>query len=180
MVHRPGISVRLGGGRLRRLRTASPISQRSRGRAHNRYRPAVRFLDLGTLEIDIGGCRTVLGGKRPGRVLSALLMQVNRRVSIELLLDAVWGEGVSEGASGTLETHVWRLRRLLEPDRAPGRPATVLLNESAGYRLNVSVDSVDSARFEQVVCSVSPCSAPCSRISRATPVPPPASASPPC
>jgi DNA-binding SARP family transcriptional activator len=59
----------------------------------------------------------------------------------------MWGaQGVSRSA-GTLDSHVWRLRRLLEPGRARGAAPTVLVREPGGYRLVVGADAVDSARF---------------------------------
>ena len=50
-------------------------------------------------------------------------------------------------SSSTLDSHVWRLRNVLEPGRARGEPATVLLREPGGYRLVAAPEQVDSLRF---------------------------------
>ena len=89
-------------------------------------------------------------GARLNAVLATLLLHLNRRVSTDLLLDAVWGESVTESSHSTLETHIWRLRRLLEPGRGRGQAANVLVNDAGGYRLLAQPDEVDSARFEQL------------------------------
>ncbi|GAA3629968.1 BTAD domain-containing putative transcriptional regulator [Microlunatus ginsengisoli] len=110
----------------------------------------MRFLDLGTLQVEVGMESQGLGGRRPARLLSALLLHLNQRVSTDLLLDAVWGDDPTAGASSTLETHIWRVRRLIEPGRARGQLPSVLINDSGGYRLVATGDQVDSARFEQL------------------------------
>jgi DNA-binding response OmpR family regulator len=52
-------------------------------------------------------------------------------ISREAMLDAVWGyaDGVN---THTLETHIYRLRRKIEPDAAASR---ILVTDPAGYRL---------------------------------------------
>ena len=50
------------------------------------------------------------------------------------------------GREQTLESHIWRLRKLLEPDRQSAS-SSVLVSDSGGYRLTVRPESADSARF---------------------------------
>ena len=110
----------------------------------------MRFLDLGPLRIESENGQVGAGGRRPAALLTVLLLHANHRVSVDDLVEAVWGEDLGGSAGGTLETHVWRLRRILEPGRSRGAPATILLNDSGGYRLAVSTEQVDSLRFEQL------------------------------
>ncbi len=114
----------------------------------------MRFCDLGPLEVEIDGSLVAARGPRLNAVLAALLLHLNRRVSTDLLLDAVWGESVTASSQSTLETHIWRLRRLLEPGRERRQSATVLTNDSGGYRLLARTEEVDSARFEQLSVEV--------------------------
>ncbi|HEU5485090.1 MAG TPA: BTAD domain-containing putative transcriptional regulator, partial [Microlunatus sp.] len=110
----------------------------------------MRFCDLGPLQIDIDGEQVAPRGRRLIAILGTLLLHLDRRVSVDLLLDAVWADEVTSASTSTLETHIWRLRRTLEPHRVRGEVSTVLLNDSGGYRLVATSAQVDSARFEQL------------------------------
>ena len=110
----------------------------------------MRFCDLGPLQIEIDDELTAPRGRRLTAILGTLLLHLDRRVSVDLLLDAVWGDEATTASTSTLETHIWRLRRTLEPHRARGEAASVLLNDSGGYRLVATAADVDSARFEQL------------------------------
>lgn len=64
-------------------------------------------------------------------ILKYLYRAGDRVVSRDVLLDQVWGYN-AEVTTHTLETHVYRLRRKIEPDPATAR---ILVTEPGGYRL---------------------------------------------
>ncbi|MCW2526691.1 MAG: AfsR/SARP family transcriptional regulator [Pseudonocardiales bacterium] len=105
--------------------------------------------DLGTLLISHNDQRVSPGGKKPSALLAALVIEVNRRVSVETLMFAAWGEHATASPS-TLESHIFRLRRVLEPDRLSGQAPVVLVNDAGGYRLLLGQDQLDSTRFQQL------------------------------
>ncbi|MEH3139528.1 MAG: BTAD domain-containing putative transcriptional regulator [Mycobacterium kyogaense] len=107
----------------------------------------MRVRDLGALTVTVDGVERPVAGSRAATILAMLVIHVNRRVSVEALLDATWGEGATGASVSTLESHVWRLRQLLEPHRAQRQPPTVLLNENNGYRLVADGHAVDSVAF---------------------------------
>ena len=107
---------------------------------------SVRYRDLGTVLVERNGAELPVGGVKPATILALLLIRMNRRVSADELMDALWGEKVSPRSRTTLESHVWRLRKLLDPDR-PSASSSVLVSDSGGYRLTAQPESVDSARF---------------------------------
>jgi predicted ATPase/DNA-binding SARP family transcriptional activator len=111
---------------------------------------ALRLHDLGPLTALIAGVQTPIRGAKSQRILTTLLVNANRRVSVDTLIDAVWGDQATAGASGTLESHVWRLRKAIEPPRGRGQEPTYLVNDSGGYRLLVSPDNADSLWFVQL------------------------------
>ena len=114
---------------------------------HDPARP--RFLDLGVLAIEANGTEQRVGGRQLATILGVLLVDADRHVSADRLLDALWPDG--SGSTSTLDSHLFRLRKLLEPARRRGAAPTVLLSEPRGYRLVVSATQVDSLRFEQLV-----------------------------
>ncbi|HEV7653511.1 MAG TPA: BTAD domain-containing putative transcriptional regulator [Mycobacteriales bacterium] len=107
--------------------------------------------DLGTMVVELDGREIPPGGKKPAAILALLLINANRRVSVDALMEAMWGDRGGPGNPSTLDSHIWRVRRLLEPGRGPHEAPRILINDVAGYRLLVSPDQIDSARFERMV-----------------------------
>ncbi|MHC1559241.1 BTAD domain-containing putative transcriptional regulator [Actinomycetospora sp. C-140] len=108
---------------------------------------SVRFRDLGPLEVERDGSVLPVGGARLEAALGLLLVHAGRSVGVDALRDAMWGERGVARSVATLDSHVFRLRRLIEPDRAPGVPPRVLVRDAAGYRLVVDPGQLDSHRF---------------------------------
>lgn len=110
----------------------------------------LRFADLGPLVIERAGVSEPVRGRRVTAALALLLVRANQHVSVDALVDAVWEGAPSDGAASTLDSHVWRLRRMLEPDRRRGEPFTTITHDGEGFRLAVTGDQVDSLRFAQL------------------------------
>jgi DNA-binding SARP family transcriptional activator len=112
----------------------------------------VDFRILGSLEVvDGGGRRLDLGAPRQRAVLAILLVNVNSVVSIDRLIDELWGEAPPSAATSSLQAYVSNLRRVLEPDRPPRTSPSVLVTAAPGYSLRVPAEQVDAIRFEQLV-----------------------------
>ena len=110
----------------------------------------MHFRDLGTLGVEVGGVWRTAGGKKPSVILNLLLVNAGRRVSVDAIVEAVWEADASPRVASSLESQIWRLRRLLEPQRVRREAPQVLVNDSSGYRLEVTADQVDSLCFEQL------------------------------
>lgn len=110
----------------------------------------LRFGDLGPLTVLIDGVERAPGGPRPAAALALLLINANRRVSGDALREAMWGAATGEHAASTLDTHLFRLRKVVEPGRRAGQPPSVVVAEPGGYRLVVAPDQVDSIRFAKL------------------------------
>jgi DNA-binding SARP family transcriptional activator len=106
-----------------------------------------RFRDLGPLQVVHAGSVQPVRGERLEAALGLLLIHAGAPVGAEALGEAMWGEEGVERSARTVDSHVWRLRRLLEPDRVAGAPPTVLVREPGGYRLVADANRIDSARF---------------------------------
>ncbi|HEU5082860.1 MAG TPA: AfsR/SARP family transcriptional regulator, partial [Acidimicrobiales bacterium] len=109
----------------------------------------MRFAVLGPLEVSTDSGQAVdVGGRQPRVVLAALVAARGRPVNVATLTEAIWGEEPPASATGTLQTYVSRLRRLLDEH---GGPPLVL--DDAGYRLDLAGHTVDLERFEALVAA---------------------------
>jgi DNA-binding SARP family transcriptional activator len=106
-------------------------------------RGILQFGLLGSLVVRNAAAEPVnVGGVQPRTVLAVLLAAEGRVVTSDALVDAVWGDRPPASASGTLQSHMSRLRRSLNGGQA------ALIFEPPGYRLDVVPDEVDFRRFE--------------------------------
>jgi DNA-binding SARP family transcriptional activator len=77
-----------------------------------------------------------------------LLLEANRVVSMDRLAEDLWDGQPPEGWVTTLQTYVFHLRRVLDPDRARRVAGDVLLTRGRGYLLRVNREHLDAALFE--------------------------------
>jgi DNA-binding SARP family transcriptional activator len=106
---------------------------------------AVEFRLLGDVEACLDGHRLEIGHARPRCVLLALLVDVNRPVSTDQLVDRVWADQPPHRARNALAGYISRLRRLFAPF-----PDVTIVRESGGYELTTDPSSVDLHRFRQL------------------------------
>jgi DNA-binding SARP family transcriptional activator len=104
----------------------------------------VEFRILGPLEVVQGRRVLTLGGPRQRALLALLLTNANEVVSVDTLIDALWGARPPRAAANTLQYHVSQLRKLL------GSAETIITREP-GYLIRVEPDELDLFRFEQQV-----------------------------
>jgi DNA-binding SARP family transcriptional activator len=108
----------------------------------------VEYRILGPLALVREGAATELGGLRQRALLARLLLARGQVVSVERLIDDLWGGAPPPGANATLQSYVSTLRRIIEPSRAPGARPSVLLTTPPGYQLMLTDAAVDADAFE--------------------------------
>jgi YVTN family beta-propeller protein len=106
------------------------------------------FRILGPLEVVKNGQSVALGGSKQRAVLGLLLLNANETVSVDRLVDALWGESAPAGAVQSVRVHISRLRKALEDGRSAD--ASMLVTTSGGYELRVGDGDLDLARFERL------------------------------
>ena len=110
----------------------------------------MEFRLLGPLEVVADGSPLPLGRRKQRALLAILLVHANRVVSLDRLVEELWGDEPPARAIGSLQAYVSHLRRLLEPGRTARTPAGVLQTRPPGYRLVVAPADLDAARFESL------------------------------
>ena len=103
---------------------------------------------LGPLEAACGGDPVRLGGERQRVLLALLLVHVNELVTVDQLVEQLFGERRREGAVNAVQVAVSRLRRVLEGGDGD---AGVLQSRPGGYVLRVEPGQLDAAVFERLL-----------------------------
>jgi YVTN family beta-propeller protein len=98
---------------------------------------------LGPLEVRHGEESLPLGGHKQRALLALLLLNANRVVSRDRLIDTLWEDEPPETAVQSLQVYVSRLRKML--------PTETLITCPPGYRLEVAADELDLQRFKWLV-----------------------------
>jgi DNA-binding NarL/FixJ family response regulator/DNA-binding SARP family transcriptional activator len=111
----------------------------------------VTFHVLGPFEVRRGGSPLDLGGQRQRSVLARLVVAGGRAVPVSVLIDELWPGEPPAQALSTIQGYVSRLRRALEPNRAPREEAAILVSAPPGYALRADTGQVDAWRFEDLV-----------------------------
>ena len=97
------------------------------------------FRILGQLEVEN---TSDLGGPKPRTLLARLLLEPNRVVAYDELIEAVWPDEPPRRARHTLQVYVSSLRRALGKDR--------IRSDARGYSARVGPEELDLSRFERL------------------------------
>ena len=101
----------------------------------------LRFHLLGPLEARRDGVPVELGPRKQRAVLALLLLNANRVVPTERLIDGLWGDAPPDTARSALQVYIAGLRKAL------GADGSVLRTSSPGYVLDVEAGTLDLDRF---------------------------------
>jgi predicted ATPase/DNA-binding SARP family transcriptional activator/class 3 adenylate cyclase len=104
--------------------------------------PAIGVRLLGHVQLTIDGDPVDAGGPKERAVLS-LLALAGGPLTQERLIDDLWDNRPPASARKTLQTYIWRLRRVLSDD--------VLISVGASYELRHEAPASDAARFERLL-----------------------------
>ncbi|MFI6239282.1 BTAD domain-containing putative transcriptional regulator [Micromonospora sp. NPDC050795] len=104
----------------------------------------VRVRLLGPVEVVVAGAAQAVNGVRRKAVLATLALHAGRVVSIDRLVDVVWGDQLPATAANTLQRHVSYLRGVL------GEPGSIVARQP-GYLLDTGPDSTDVQAAERLI-----------------------------
>jgi YVTN family beta-propeller protein len=111
----------------------------------------MEFRILGPLAVSSEGRELSLGGPKQRALLAVLLLHPNEVVSIDRLVDELWGERPPATALKVVQVYVSQLRKALRGRRGRGEEERVLVTRAPGYMLCVGPGQLDADRFEELV-----------------------------
>ncbi|MFD8380771.1 BTAD domain-containing putative transcriptional regulator [Streptomyces sp. NPDC059679] len=106
-----------------------------------------RYAILGPVEVLHGETLLNLGPRQRRVLLTRLLIEDGRPISLPQLCRDLWQGDQPAAAASSVRAHISRLRSVLDPVRQ-GR-STVLVNGPAGYALKVPREAQDTVLFER-------------------------------
>ena len=107
---------------------------------------------FGSLEASVGGRPVPLGAAKPKALFAMLALNAGSVVSVERLIEGLWGEDPPPTARKLVQVYVSRLRHALAVVGFGG----AIVTRGRGYELRVDPDAVDAVRFERLVARGSP------------------------
>jgi predicted ATPase/DNA-binding SARP family transcriptional activator len=105
--------------------------------------PAVQLRVLGPLEVHQDGQPCAISSPLQRRLLTALAIGAGTTLSIEQLIDQLWGEDPPPAARNSLQSHVARLRARIGTDTIRTQPP--------GYALDLMYVAIDAVEFEHAL-----------------------------
>jgi DNA-binding SARP family transcriptional activator/streptogramin lyase len=101
------------------------------------------FRILGPLEVEADGQVFSIASRQRRALLTLLLLDANRVVSRDRLIEALWGDEPPERATNALQVYVSQLRKALGAD--------VIVTQPRGYLVHMADGELDLERFESLV-----------------------------
>jgi DNA-binding SARP family transcriptional activator/Tfp pilus assembly protein PilF len=108
----------------------------------------VEFGILGPVEVRVAGQVANVGHPRQCAVLAVLLLDLGRVVSVEALIDRVWGNAPPASVRNVLYGYVSRLRTVIADATDP---QVTLTRHPGGYVLRARAEQLDLHRFRHLV-----------------------------
>jgi DNA-binding SARP family transcriptional activator len=105
----------------------------------------MRFRILGPLSVIVDEQNVVITAARDRVVLAMLLLHPGRVVTVDALIEAVWGAEPPATARGQLQNCISRLRRIL--------PFPTIGSDPAGYQITIGPDDLDAVVFARLVAA---------------------------
>jgi WD40 repeat protein/DNA-binding SARP family transcriptional activator len=100
---------------------------------------------LGPVEASVAERPIALRAAKQRAVLAMLALDANHTVSMDRLIEGLWGEHPPASAAKLVQQHISQLRKMLADDGAP------IVTRGRGYELMISPDDVDALRFTRLV-----------------------------
>ncbi len=109
----------------------------------------MEFRILGSLTVRNGSADLTPTAPKLRQVLALLVLRHNQLVQTEALIDELWGEDPPQSALSTLQTYIYKLRKLFAEESGNGSGG-ILVTKPAGYIAMVPAEDIDACCFERM------------------------------
>jgi DNA-binding SARP family transcriptional activator len=113
-----------------------------------RAAPSLEIRVLGPVEVTCDDRAVDIGGVKARALVARLLIDRGLVVSVDRLVDSLWGDHNGEGAEIALRSTISRVRKRL---RDAGAPDDLIVTRAPGYVLDAPAEVTDLHRFEHLV-----------------------------
>lgn len=120
----------------------------------------MEFGVLGAMRVAADGREVPVPAAKHRVVLAALLLRAGQVVSVGELIEHLWADEPPEGARGTVQTYVQRLRRAFAP-------AELITTHRDGYAIEVGPGALDLATFRAAVADADAAAARADKVAEA-------------
>jgi DNA-binding SARP family transcriptional activator len=107
----------------------------------------MEFRVLGSFEVIESSCNIAPTAPKPRQVMALLTLRRNSVVQTSELIDELWEENPPVSAMTTLQTYIYKLRKIFQKCGA----GEILQTRPAGYVLTIPDENVDLYWFEQAI-----------------------------
>ena len=111
------------------------------------------FRILGPVRAYRDGVELELGSPQQRSVFAVLAAGADAPVGGPAIAQLLWGDAPPPTAAATIQQYVYRLRRLVEPQRAAYARAATIRRVSGGYQLVTGDDHLDVAQWRELVAA---------------------------
>ena len=118
---------------------------------HSAAEGLASFRILGPVEARIHDRDILLGHSKQRSVLTALLLDANRPVTVATLTARVWGDEPPRSAESSLYSYIARLRSVFSVPCGPASPVRIVRPPIGGYMLELDGAHIDYLAFRSLV-----------------------------
>jgi DNA-binding SARP family transcriptional activator len=106
------------------------------------------FKILGPLEVMDGSQTHTPTPPKIRSVLALLLLRANRIVTVDSLIEELWGPDPPRSAVTTVQTYIYHLRRLFAAEHLDPPGQQLIVTKPTGYTISVAPEQIDAVVFE--------------------------------
>jgi DNA-binding SARP family transcriptional activator len=111
----------------------------------------VRFSVLGPLEVSHDGQTCTPSAPKVRQVLALLLLRANQIVSLDSLIEELWGNNPPQSAVTTTQTYIYQLRKTITRYAGPRVAEEMIVTTPPGYLVRISDEQLDYRMFDRMM-----------------------------